>query len=73
MNDCRFGVSQVNYPDPDPEINAEKDPERTYKYSTHSSIWLAGYETYQKKLTLSGSILLQRETLEYELLNDNCL
>ena len=21
MSDCRFGVSPVNYPDPDPEVN----------------------------------------------------
>ena len=21
MSDCRFGVSPVNYPDPDPELN----------------------------------------------------
>ena len=25
MSDCRFGVSPVNYPDPDPVKNAEND------------------------------------------------
>ena len=24
MSDCRFGVSPVNYPDPDPELKLEK-------------------------------------------------
>ena len=24
MSDCRFGVSPVNYPDPDPEVGKER-------------------------------------------------
>ena len=24
MSDCRFRVSPVNYPDPDPDLNAER-------------------------------------------------
>ena len=30
MSDCRFGVSLVNYPDPDPDVNFARDPLRSY-------------------------------------------
>ena len=30
MNDCRFGVSPVNYPDPDPEAKAESQDNKTH-------------------------------------------
>ena len=29
MSDCRFGVSPVNYPDPDPDIGNGADPDQT--------------------------------------------
>ena len=29
VSDCRFGVSPVNYPDPDPELS-HSEPESTY-------------------------------------------
>ena len=32
MNDCRFGVSPVNYPDPEPVSDAEIPVEYAIKY-----------------------------------------
>ena len=32
MSDCRFGVSPVNYPDPDPELQALKGNKFVYSY-----------------------------------------
>ena len=31
MSDCRFGVSPVNYPDPDPEDNCSQDEHLSVK------------------------------------------
>ena len=31
MNDCRFGVSPVNYPDPDPEHIRLEDTKKEYE------------------------------------------
>ena len=35
MSDCRYGVSPVNYPDPDPDKTSAKHKERTEGLKTH--------------------------------------
>ena len=38
MSDCRFGVSPVHYPDPDPDFELDSlvlDPEEFYLFLNH--------------------------------------
>ena len=38
MSDCRFGVSPVNYPDPDPDTFPDQNPETDYKNESTKAV-----------------------------------
>ena len=51
MSDCHFGVSPVNYPDPDPEVkNPVSLSKNTGKYTLHG--WLTVSDRKLKLLVI---------------------
>ena len=38
MSDCRFGVSPVNYPDPDPEFYSENEENEVLRVLIYSRL-----------------------------------
>ena len=39
MSDCRFGVSPVNYPDPDPDLHTQRNGRVGYGRAGQGGVW----------------------------------